>query len=196
MPCWLPIRKADAHIQDYQRSSIPRPTVCRCSLGRARHRWFGRQSRSVLVHNRTIADVRILLLLTGLGLGLYWVFRLLTTEADWKKRSCSRCVPDLTSSVPVVSAETSTRLTKPCTQQAPFLKGAWSTCSHACLSMRERGGRALMESKELSKAELPHNSSKTCIKIVASSHWGAGQLCNEQVYPNGPLGMCRCMEIW
>ena len=52
-----------------------------------------------------------------------------------------------------------------------------------------------MESKELSKAELPHNSSKTCIKIVASSHWGAGQLCNEQVYPNGPLGMCRCMEI-
>jgi hypothetical protein len=45
-----------------------------------------------------------------------------------------------------------------CTQQMPFLQGAWSTCSQASPGGELVGGKALMESKELSRALEPHSS--------------------------------------
>ena len=64
----------------------------------------------------------------------------------------------------MVCGATSTRFTRPWTQQQPLRQGAWSTCSQDCSCGAAVGGSALIESNELSSARVPHSSSNTCAR--------------------------------
>ena len=64
----------------------------------------------------------------------------------------------------MVCGATSTRFTRPWTQQQPLRQGAWSTCSQDCSCGGAVGGSAFIESNELNSAQEPHSSSNTCTR--------------------------------